>query len=98
LKNLARFRGNLFQQRGAVDRFSGRSPGKSRVFGRPRLARYREDVVRQARGLVLVTVPPARENRRRLRRWLDKINSEREEHMITIEDRSNFCTITKDAW
>jgi len=28
---------------------------------------------------------------------LDKINSEREEHMITIEDPSSFFTITRSA-
>jgi len=48
--------------------------------------------------LVLVTGPTGSGKSTTLAAMLDKINSEREEHMITIEDPSSFFTITRSAW
>jgi len=49
------------------------------------------------RGLVLVTGPTGSGKSTTLAAMLDKINSEREEHMITIRIPLSFCIITKSA-
>src|SRR5208282_5627167 len=59
LKNLARFRGNVFNQRGAVAAFFRPIPGKKKTFdpgGRPRVER---GFGNNPRGLVLFPGPPA---------------------------------------
>src|SRR6202007_2845315 len=73
LKNLARFRGNVFNQRRAV----GVPQGVKGLCDKPR-------------GLVLVTGPTGSGKSTTLAAMLDKINNEREEHMITIEDPIEF--------
>lgn len=90
LKNLARFRGNLFQQRGAVAAVFRTIPWEIKSFdalGLPAVVRALCD---KPRGLVLVTGPTGSGKSTTLAAMLDKINSEREEHMITIEDPIEF--------
>ncbi len=90
LKNLARFRGNLFQQRGAVGAVFRTIPWEIKNFdalGLPAVAKVLCD---KPRGLVLVTGPTGSGKSTTLAAMLDKINTEREEHMITIEDPIEF--------
>ena len=90
LKNLARFRGNLFQQRGAVGAVFRTIPWEIKDFDALGLPAVVKGLCDKPRGLVLVTGPTGSGKSTTLAAMLDKINSEREEHMITIEDPIEF--------
>ncbi len=90
LKNLARFRGNLFQQRGAVGSVFRTIPWEIKGFDALGLPVIVKALCDKPRGLVLVTGPTGSGKSTTLAAMLDKINSEREEHMITIEDPIEF--------
>src|ERR1700719_4016487 len=85
LKNLARFRGNLFQQRGAVGAVFRTIPWEIKNFDALGLPLVVKGLCEKPRGLVLVTGPTGSGKSTTLAAMLDKINSEREEHMVTIE-------------
>ena len=90
LKNLARFRGNLFNQRGAVGAVFRTIPWELKGFDALGLPAVVKSLCDKPRGLVLVTGPTGSGKSTTLAAMLDKINSEREEHMITIEDPIEF--------
>ncbi len=90
LKNLARFRGNVFNQRGAVAAVFRTIPWEIKGFEALGLAPVVKELCNKPRGLVLVTGPTGSGKSTTLAAMLDKINSEREEHMITIEDPIEF--------
>src|SRR5205807_306909 len=90
LKNLARFRGNVFQQRGAVGAVFRTIPWEIKSFDGLGLAPVVKTLCEKPRGLVLVTGPTGSGKSTTLAAMLDKINNEREEHMITIEDPIEF--------
>ena len=86
VKGLARFRANVFYQRGAIAGAFRTIPWEMRSFkdlGLPEVVAKRCD---RPRGLILVTGPTGSGNSTTLAAMLDKINSERHEHMVTIED------------
>ena len=87
VKNLSRFRANVYMQRGAV---SGRvsndpvqnhersaSSGCHAAVG---------DLADKPRGLVLVTGPTGSGKSTTIASMVDKINTERHQHLLTIED------------
>ena len=86
IKGLARFRCNVFNQRGAVGAVYRLIPEKIRSFGDlglpPVLARLAE----RPRGLVLITGPTGSGKSTTLAAMIDKINAERHDHILTIED------------
>ena len=90
LKNLARFRGNLFHQRGAVGAVFRTIPWEIKGFDALGLPAVVRSLCEKPRGLVLVTGPTGSGKSTTLAAMLDKINNEREEHMITIEDPIEF--------
>src|ERR1700740_1508284 len=90
LKNLARFRGNVFNQRGAVGAVFRTIPWEIKGFDALGLPAVVRGLCDKPRGLVLVTGPTGSGKSTTLAAMLDKINSEREEHMITIEDPIEF--------
>jgi twitching motility protein PilT len=90
LKNLARFRGNLFNQRGAVGAVFRTIPWELKGFDALGLPAVVKGLCDKPRGLVLVTGPTGSGKSTTLAAMLDKINNEREEHMITIEDPIEF--------
>ncbi len=90
LKNLARFRGNLFNQRGAVGAVFRTIPWEIKGFDALGLPAIVRGLCDKPRGLVLVTGPTGSGKSTTLAAMLDKINNEREEHMITIEDPIEF--------
>ncbi len=90
LKNLARFRGNLFNQRGAVAAVFRTIPWEIKTFENLGLMPVVKSFCDRPRGLVLVTGPTGSGKSTTLAAMLDKINREREEHMITIEDPIEF--------
>jgi twitching motility protein PilT len=90
LKNLARFRGNVFNQRGAVGAVFRTIPWEIKGFDALGLPLVVKGLCDKPRGLVLVTGPTGSGKSTTLAAMLDKINAEREEHMITIEDPIEF--------
>ena len=86
IKNLARFRANIFYQRGAVAGAFRLIPYEIRSFdelGVPRIISHLCDL---PRGLILVTGPTGSGKSTTLASMIDKVNSDRSEHIITIED------------
>src|SRR5271167_3431128 len=90
LKSLARFRGNIFHQRGAVAAVFRTIPWEIKGFEALGLPQVVKVLCDKPRGLVLVTGPTGSGKSTTLAAMLDKINSERDEHMITIEDPIEF--------
>src|SRR5881296_1893578 len=90
IKGLARFRSNVFMQRGAVAAVYRTIPYEIRGFKDLGLPPVVTGICDKPRGLVLVTGPTGSGKSTTLAAMLDKINSEREEHMITIEDPIEF--------
>ena len=86
IKGLARFRGNVFNQRGAVGAVFRLIPEKIRTFGELGLPPVLATLAERPRGLVLITGPTGSGKSTTLAAMLDKINSERHDHILTIED------------
>jgi twitching motility protein PilT len=86
IKNLARFRANVFLQRGAVAAVYRTIPYEIRSFKELGLPAVIAQICEKPRGLVLVTGPTGSGKSTTLAAMLDKINKERREHIITIED------------
>jgi twitching motility protein PilT len=86
VKNLARFRANIFMQRGAVAGAFRVIPFKILSFAELGLPPVVGDLCKKPRGLVLVTGPTGSGKSTTLASMVDKINSERRQHIITIED------------
>ena len=82
----ARFRCNVFTQRGAVGAVYRLIPEKIRSFGDLGLPAVLANLSERPRGLVLVTGPTGSGKSTTLAAMLDKINTERHEHILTIED------------
>ena len=90
LKGLARFRANIFNQRGAVAAVFRVIPFEIKSFAQLNLAPVVAKLCDRPRGLILVTGPTGSGKSTTLAAMLDKINSERHEHIITIEDPIEF--------
>src|SRR5215510_6274111 len=86
IKGLARFRCNMFNQRGAVGAVYRVIPEKIRSFQELGLPPVIASLSERPRGLVLVTGPTGSGKSTTLAAMIDKINSERHEHILTIED------------
>jgi twitching motility protein PilT len=86
VKNLSRFRANMFVQRGAVAAAVRTIPFKIKTFHELGLPEIVSDLCKKPRGLVLVTGPTGSGKSTTLASMIDKINTERQEHIITIED------------
>src|SRR3990172_951906 len=86
IKNLARFRANVFMQRGSVAAVYRTIPYEIRSFKDLGLPAVIAQVCDKPRGLVLVTGPTGSGKSTTLAAMLDKVNKERREHIITIED------------
>ncbi|MGE5244919.1 MAG: type IV pilus twitching motility protein PilT [Betaproteobacteria bacterium] len=86
IRGLARFRCNLFNQRGAVGAVYRLIPEKIRSFGELGLPAVLATLSERPRGLVLVTGPTGSGKSTTLAAMIDKINTERHGHILTIED------------
>src|SRR6266487_3048773 len=86
IKGLARFRCNMFNQRGAVGAVYRLIPENIRSFGELGLPPVLATLAERPRGLVLVTGPTGSGKSTTLAALIDKINTERREHILTIED------------
>ena len=86
IKGLARFRCNVFSQRGATGAVYRLIPEKIRSFGELGLPPVLANLAERPRGLVLVTGPTGSGKSTTLAAMIDKINVERHDHILTIED------------
>jgi len=86
IKGLARFRANIFYQRGAVAGAFRTIPYEIRGFQELGLPSIIERLAEKPRGLVLVTGPTGSGKSTTLASMIDKVNRERHEHIVTIED------------
>jgi len=86
IKGMARFRCNVFNQRGAVGAVYRLIPEKIRSFAELGLPPVLATLSERPRGLVLVTGPTGSGKSTTLAAMLDKINMERHDHILTIED------------
>jgi twitching motility protein PilT len=90
IQNLARFRGNVYRQRGCVALAIRQIPFKIQTFEELRLPVVVQKFADKPRGLVLVTGPTGSGKSTTLAAIIDKINKERRGHILTIEDPIEF--------
>ena len=90
IQNLARFRGNVFKQRGCVSMVIRQIPFSIKTFDELNLPPVLRTLSERPRGLVLVTGPTGSGKSTTLAAMIDKINKERRGHIITIEDPIEF--------
>ncbi|MEW6213895.1 MAG: type IV pilus twitching motility protein PilT [Nitrospirota bacterium] len=101
VKGLSRFRANIFMQRGAVAGAFRTIPFEIRGFRELGLPEIIDELIKKPRGLILVTGPTGCGKSTTLAAMVDRINSERNDHIITIEDpieylhRHNKCLINQ---
>jgi len=86
VKGLARFRANIYNQRGAVAGAFRTIPWEIKSFKELGLPETIAKLCTKPRGLILVTGPTGSGKSTTLAAMLDKVNSERHEHIVTIED------------
>ncbi len=90
IQNLARFRGNVFKQRGCVAMVIRMIPFNVRTFQELNLPAVIAKLAERPRGLILVTGPTGSGKSTTLAAIIDKINKERKGHIITVEDPIEF--------
>ena len=90
LKGMSRFRANLFNQKGAVGAVFRAIPYEIKDFNTLGLPNVIKDLCNKPRGLVLVTGPTGSGKSTTLAAMIDKINTDRHEHILTIEDPIEF--------
>src|SRR5256886_1033236 len=90
IQNLARFRGNVFKQRGCVSMVVRQIPFAIKTFDQLGLPGSIAKMAEKPRGLVLVTGPTGSGKSPTLAAMIDKINRERKGHIITVEDPIEF--------
>ncbi|HIE53021.1 MAG TPA: type IV pilus twitching motility protein PilT [Armatimonadetes bacterium] len=87
---LARFRVNVFQQRGVVGMVMRAVPWKIPTIEQLKLPPVLKDIASKTQGLVLVTGPTGSGKSTTLAAMIDYINATRQAHVITIEDPIEF--------
>ncbi len=86
IKGIARFRANVFMQRGAVAGAFRRIPYEIWSFEKLGLPPIVSTLANIPRGLVLLTGPTGSGKTTSIAALIDKVNKERPVHIITIED------------
>lgn len=90
VNNLARFRANVYVQRGSCSAALRVIPNRIKTLQELALPKIATDFTLKPNGLVLVTGPTGSGKSTTLAAMIDKINSEREDHILTIEDPIEF--------
>ncbi|MEQ1921428.1 MAG: type IV pilus twitching motility protein PilT [Pyrinomonadaceae bacterium] len=90
LKGMSRFRANIFNQKGAVGAVFRAIPYEIKTFEALGLPAVVQDMCKKPRGLILVTGPTGSGKSTTLASMIDKINVERKDHILTIEDPIEF--------
>src|ERR671927_1791131 len=97
VKGMSRFRANLFNQKGAVGAVFRAIPYEIKTFDDLGLPPIVADLCKKPRGLILVTGPTGSGKSTTVAAMVDKINSERHEHILTIEDPIEFVHLNKNC-
>src|SRR6202023_604462 len=95
---LGRFRVNVFQQRGNVGMVLRVIPTKIRTIEELELPRILTQICEEQRGLVLVTGTTGSGKSTTLAAMIDRINANRADHLITIEDPIEFLHRDKKSF
>jgi twitching motility protein PilT len=90
VKGLSRFRANIFNQRGAVGAVFRAIPYEIKAFEALGLPPIVKELCNKPRGLILVTGPTGSGKSTTLAAMIDKVNTDRHEHILTIEDPIEF--------
>jgi twitching motility protein PilT len=97
LPGVGRFRVNIFRQRGSVAIVMRVVPDKITGFDDLKLPEVLEEIVDIKNGIVLVTGPTGSGKSSTLAAIIDKMNSEKAFHILTIEDPIEFLHRHKKA-
>ena len=97
IRGIARFRCNMFNQKGAVGAVYRQIPEKIRSFEELHLPPVLQKLAEKPRGLVLVTGPTGSGKSTTLAAMLDKINTDRHDHILTIEDPIEYLHAHKNC-
>jgi twitching motility protein PilT len=97
LAGVARFRVNIFRQRGSCAIVMRVIPDKIPSFEDLKLPKRLEEVVQLKNGVVLVTGPTGSGKSSTLAAIIDKMNQEKAFHILTIEDPIEFLHRHKKA-
>ena len=97
LKGMSRFRANFFNQKGAVGAVFRAIPYEIKTFEALGLPTVVSDMCKKPRGLILVTGPTGSGKSTTLASMVDKINVERHDHILTIEDPIEFLHSHKNC-
>ncbi len=97
LEGLSRFRVNIFNQKETVGAVFRAIPYEIRSFEDLGLPHVVADLCRKPRGLILVTGPTGSGKSTTLATMIDRINTSRHQHIITIEDPIEFLHTHKNC-
>src|SRR3974390_2544600 len=97
LKGLARFRANVFNQRGASAAVFRLIPFEIKSFHQLGLPPVVSKLCDKPRGLVLVTGPTGSGKSTNLAAMIDKINTERHDTLLHLEDPIEFVHMNKNC-
>lgn len=97
IKDVSRFRGNIFYQRGAVGAVFRRIPINIPDFDSLRLPQVLRKVIHRPNGLILVSGPTGSGKSTSLASLLDIINREEYGHIMTVEDPIEFVHSNKNC-
>jgi twitching motility protein PilT len=98
VSGLGRFRANIFQQRGSVSIVLRVIPDNPKGISQLGLPRVIDRIADEQRGLILVTGATGSGKSTTLAAMLDRINSTRSGHIVTIEDPIEFLHPDKKAF
>jgi len=98
VKGLGRFRANIFQQRGSVSIVLRVIPDQSKNCAELGLPPVIDKIAEERRGLILVTGATGSGKSTTLAAMIDRINSTRSGHIVTIEDPIEFLHHDKKAF
>ena len=90
IRGVARFRGNMYNQKGCVGGAFRTIPHQTPQLHQLGLPNSVIDMTKLPRGLVLVTGPTGSGKSTTLAAMIDKINRERKEHIVSVEDPIEF--------
>jgi twitching motility protein PilT len=90
IKGLARFRANVYNQRGSIAAAYRLIPWEIMDFSKLGVPQIVSNLCEKPRGLVLITGPTGSGKSTTLAAMIDKINREKPLHIITIEDPIEF--------
>jgi twitching motility protein PilT len=90
VKGLSRFRANVFLQRGVTSLAIRQIPYEIMAIKELGLPKVVEELSEKQKGLILVTGPTGSGKSTTLASVIDKVNTERHSHIITIEDPIEF--------